>query len=115
MAFGRQLGAKEVPKSSILAPGSIKSRKNDVPEGVLEKAWNFDGILVGKWRLGRSKIIDFSLFFSIESCFRRFSKNLINFMENGSQNASKNHNKSEIWRSRADFFDFGRILEESDS
>ena len=32
------LGAKGVPKSSILAPGIIKSQKNEVQEGVLEKA-----------------------------------------------------------------------------
>ena len=36
--FWTPLGAKCIPKSSILAPGSIKSRKNDVQEGVMEKA-----------------------------------------------------------------------------
>ena len=47
--FGTPLGAKCIPKSSILAPGSIKSLKNDVQEGVMEKAWKFDGTLIGKW------------------------------------------------------------------
>ena len=48
------LGAKGIPKSSILAPGSIKSRENDVQEEVFRKAWKIIGISNTLWRpIGR--------------------------------------------------------------
>ena len=62
--FWTPLGAKVIPKSNILAPGSIKSRKIDVQEGVMEKAWKFYGMLIGKWKRGRCKTIDFSFLFN---------------------------------------------------
>ena len=51
--FWAPLGAKGVPKSSILAPSRDKSRQNEVQEGVLKKALNFDWNLVGNWEAWR--------------------------------------------------------------
>ena len=63
-SFWAPPGAKGVPKSSILASGSIKSRKYEVREEVLEKAWKSNGILIRKCKLWRCKIIDFHFFFN---------------------------------------------------
>ena len=63
-SFWAPPGAKGVPKSSILASVSIKSRKYEVREEVLEKAWKSNGILIRKCKLWRCKIIDFHCFFN---------------------------------------------------
>ena len=47
-AFGRQLGAKGLPKSTVLASSRIKVSKNDVQNEASEKALVFNRNLFGK-------------------------------------------------------------------
>ena len=81
-------GCQGALKSTILAPSRDKSRQNEVQEGVLKKASNFDRILIGKWEAWRPQIVDFT---AVLQCYLRihsFSKKLKiheNLCQNGPQ------------------------------
>ena len=85
---GSQQGAWRGLKSTILAPSRDKSRQNEVQEGVLKKASNFDRILIAKWEAWGAQIIDFT---AVLQCYLRihsFSKKLKiheNLCQNGAQ------------------------------
>ena len=110
--FGRhlrpQLRGKAFPKSSIWAPSRIKNRKNEVQEGVSEKAWFFDWILVGKWEACGPQTIDFTWvlhgYLRIHVFFRKSWKSL----KIDAKTGPKMTPKSTFWRSGIRFLRFGR-------
>ena len=75
----------------------------------LKIRWDFDWKMVA-WVVQNHW---FFIVFSIESCFWRFSKNLENFIENGSKMLPKSINNLTFGARGPNLFDFGRILEES--
>ena len=68
----------------------------------LKIRWNIDW----KMEAWEEQNLCFFIVFSIESCFRRFSKKLETLIENCSQNVAKIDSNSDMWRSRAGFLRF---------